>query len=466
MSNKESEETKVVFIGSGASAYLPAFKTIVYEQQNSKNFLLDPDRKPQPFNIDKKQYRGEVYWGESNNLPIETIDRIYKNPVVASGIMFNVLSLYGQGIVYGRMKDSGKGKTEFVQEIDNEEINQFFEENDINGYLLEQCTDMVTLFNPFPEIIFNQENKRKIVSIFSKEAAFSRWEEMNQDTAVIENHFYSAKWSKSIDRSKDIVVTPVLDSRWPLRDLKIRMGLIPDPISGKKTDLKELRYIIPLNFPTPGRSYYQKPYYFSIFESGWFDYACKIPDFKNALLDNQMVIKYHVELSDDYFPKIFAEEGITEDEKKKERVKKEYTNLNKFLSNQKNSGKSVISFVTYDHQGNEKRRMKITVLENKFKGGEYIDDSEEASNIMSYGLGVHPSLIGSSPGKTKTINGTEARELWIIKQALMQPMRDRLLMPLNIVKAINEWPKDIVFKIPSVVLTTLDSGTGSQKVIS
>lgn len=455
---------EVIFTGDGASAFLPGTKAIVYEAKSSKNFLRDPDRTPQSFTLKNKQYRGEVYWGESNDLPLTTIDKIYKNPVVASGTFFNVLVLYGQGIVYGRMVNVN-GKRQFVQADDVEDINTFFEENDINGYLLEQATDMVTLFNCFPEIIFNRENKRKVVNLLSKEAAFSRWEEMDPETAVIKNHFYSAKWGKSMEREKDLVVTPVLDSRWPLRDLKMRMGLLTND-KGTKTDLKEYRYIIPLNFPTPGRSYYQKPYYFSIFESGWYDYACKIPEFKNALLDNQMVIKYHVELSEDYFPKIFAEEGITEDEKKKSRVKAEYAALNKFLSSQKNSGKSVISFVSYTADGKEKRRMKITVLENLFKGGEYIDDSEEASNIMSYGMGVHPSLIGSAPGKSKTINGTEARELWIIKQALMKPMRDRLLMPLNLIKTINEWPKEIVFAIPNIELTTLDKGTGSEKVVS
>lgn len=455
---------EVIFTGDGASAFLPGTRAIVYEAKNSKNFLRDPDRTPQSFKLKNKQYRGEVYWGESNDLPLTTIDKIYKNPVVASGTFFNVLVLYGQGVVYGRMLDVN-GKRQFVQADDVEEINTFFEENDINGYLLEQATDMVTLFNCFPEIIFNRENKRKVVNLLSKEAAFSRWEEMDPETAVIRHHFYSAKWGKSMEREKDIVVTPVLDSRWPLRDLKIRTGRLTDE-KGSKKDLEELRYIIPLNFPTPGRSYYQKPYYFSIFESGWYDYACKIPEFKNALLDNQMVIKYHVELSEDYFSKIFSEEGITEDEKKKARVKAEYAALNKFLSSQKNSGKSVISFVSYTPDGKEKRRMKITVLENLFKGGEYIDDSEEASNIMSYGMGVHPSLIGSAPGKSKTINGTEARELWIIKQALMKPMRDRLLMPLNLIKAINEWPKEIVFAIPNIELTTLDKGTGSEKVIS
>lgn len=179
-----------------------------------------------------------------------------------------------------------------------------------------------------------------------------------------------------------------------------------------------------------------------------------------------MQIKYHIELSDDYFPTIFRSEGITEPEKQKARIKKEYQDLNKFLSDHKNSGKSVISFVKYSPEGKELRRMKITVIEDQMKDGKYIEDSEEASNVMSYGLNVHPSLIGSSPGKSKTINGTEARELWIIKQSQMKPFRDRLLMPLYLIKKINKWPDDIHFAIPNMVLTTLDKGTGSEKKIS
>ena len=245
-------KTPVIFVGDGASAFLPGTKAIVYEAKNSKNFIKDPDRKPQPFEISGRKYRGEVYWGDGNDLPQQVIDKIYKNPVVASGTFFNVLVLYGQGVVYGRMQDVN-GKRQFVPADDVDEINEFFEENDINGYMLEQATDMVTLFNPFPEIIFNRESKRKVVNLLSKEAAFSRWEEMNPETAVIEHHFYSSKWGKSLDRKKEMVVTPVLDARWPLRDLRIRMGLLPDA-KGNKKDLEEYRYIIPLNFPTPHRS--------------------------------------------------------------------------------------------------------------------------------------------------------------------------------------------------------------------
>lgn len=80
-------------------------------------------------------------------------------------------------------------------------------------------------------------------------------------------------------------------------------------------------------------------------------------------------------------------------------------------------------------------------------------------------MGVHPSLQGASPGKNKNINGTEARKLFIIKQSMMKPTRDILLQPLRVVKAINDWPEDIDFVIPNIMLTTLDNNTGAEKQI-
>jgi len=97
------------------------------------------------------------------------------------------------------------------------------------------------------------------------------------------------------------------------------------------------------------------------------------------------------------------------------------------------------------------------------EGGEYIEDSEEVSNMMCYGMGVHPSIIGSAPGKGKSINGTEARELFIIEQALMKMYQDTTLEPLYFAKAMNNWPKDIYFSVTNCQLTTLDQGTGATK---
>jgi hypothetical protein len=84
--------------------------------------------------------------------------------------------------------------------------------------------------------------------------------------------------------------------------------------------------------------------------------------------------------------------------------------------------------------------------------------------MIAYTLGVHPSLIGASPGKTSgSMSGTDKRELFIIKQSLLKPIRDRLLRPLYLVKAINNWDPEIQFTIPNLELTTLDKNkTGTE----
>jgi len=445
----------------GSSHFLPKMNSVVTFVP-STDYLSSDDIVAKKVTIQKKEYE-MVPWGESDDLPLRIIEKVYKSPVLTSGHLFNISLGYGEGIMPCYKEYGDDGKLKIIPVTDNEEINLFFEENDISLYLLEQLSDLNFFYNVYPEIILSLE--RKVVSLKSKEAAFSRVTTMDLKTGKIPFHLYSAQWGVKTPDDTEVTVTPMLDYHNPTRDLRIRMGLEPDE-KGRTQAPKDYRFIVPVSFPTPGKFYYQKPYWYSIIESGWYDYAARIPAFKNALLDNQMFIKYQIELADTYFLDIFNAEGITDDEKKKARIRKEYDNINAFLSGAENSGKSVISFTKYTVDGKEQRKMKVIPIEQKTVGGEYLDDSEEASNIGSYALGVHPSLIGSSPGKAKTINGTEARELFIIKQALMKPIRDRILKPLYLIKNINGWDPNIQFVIPHMELTTLDSGSGSKEVIS
>lgn len=405
-----------------------------------------------------------VPWGENDDYPIDLITKVYQNPMLAQGMLFNTNLAFGDGILAIRKK-AVDGKLQVEPVYDNAEINSFFENNDINGYLLEQMTDINFFYNVFPEIILNQETPRKIVELNHLEAVFSRWSEMDVTTRRIMWHAYSAKFGIESPKKEDIVVTPVLNPKNPLLDLKRKLGLEPD-INGKTIIEKKNRYIIPITFPTPGRFYYQKPYWVSIIESGWYEFAQQIPAFKKALLKNQMTIKYHIQMSADYWDVLYSAEGIKTPEGKAERKAQEYTNIKEFLTDTKNTGKSVFSYIRYAPEGKEMAFLKITAIENNFKGGEYLEDIDQVWNILAFGTNTHPSLIGASPGKNTSINGTEARELFIIKQAMIKPLRDRILLPLYIVKAINKWPEDIYFTIPNLELTTLDKGTGAQKLIS
>jgi hypothetical protein len=457
MARKQSFKDKEPIVFENGSAYLPGAKAAITINSSSKDLFRIPDIKPVLLGADPKfkGTRGVVYWGESNNLPQQINEKVYKTPVITSGMLFNICIGYGQGIMPVRYDKADIWHEKPIPVWDNEDINTFFEENDINGYFLEQLTDMKFFFNVFPEIILNRESTPKIVSLTSKEAAFSRWDAMNYETGQIEYHYYSAWWQKGKPMAEQVEVTKVLNSNNPLRDLRIRMGIEKND-KGNFNKPSDYRFIIPIDFPTPNRIYYQKPYWYSIIESGWYDFALKIPEFKNALLTNGMTIKFHVELEEDYFEQIFKKEKIQDDEGKRARIKKEYKDINDFLSGTKNTGKSWTSFKKNSIDGKEVSRVKITPIDDKFKGGEYLQDSEEVSNIMSYGMNVHPSTIGSSPGNNKSINGTEARELFLIKQVLEKPFRDRLLRPLYVIKAFNGWPADIHFIVPDIKLVTLD----------
>lgn len=436
---------------------------------DSRDMFAKADASPIPITYSKKKnLRGAVPWGANNNLPQEIIDKVAKSPDLSTDMKFNVEIGYGEGIIACRILTNEKDEKKVVPVYDNKEINDFFETNDINGYLLEQLTDMNFFYNVFPEIILNQDDpaKRKVVYLTSKEAAFSRWEEMNPDTGKIEHHYYSAKWPEGTPGEKDLEVTEVLDFHRPISDVLQRIGREMRR-NAKTKDDQIYRYIIPVNFPTPGRSYYRKPYWYSIIESGWYDFAVAIPEFKKYLIQNGMTIRYIIRLSDDYFPDIFSREGIIDQEAQKERIKKEYDELNKYLTGLKNTGKSMITFFKAYPDGKKVYRIEIETVKNEFKGGEYLEDSGEVSNMIAYTMGVHPSLIGAVPGKNAgSFSGTDKRELFIIKQALLKPLRDRLLRPLYLIKKVNNWPEDIHFAIPNIVLTTLDKNTGSEKKVS
>jgi hypothetical protein len=439
--------------------------------KSSKDMFSKPEAEPIDISWTKKKKYGKVVpWGADNDLPQQIISKVEKSPDLSTGLLFNIQVGYGDGVIACRFDIDKKGKKIVVPVYDNTEINEFFEYNDINGYLLEQLIDINYFYNAFPEIILDRQssNKRKIVELTSKEATFSRWEEMNKRTAKIEHHFYSAKWNEgNAPEEKDIEVTPALDFKRSIPDILGRIGRNKRK-DGKLKDDKEYRYIVPVNFPTPGRSYNQKPHWFSIIESGWIGFATSIPEFKEYLIKNGMTIRYIIYLSDDYFPDIFAREGIKEKDKMKARITKEYTDLNKYLTGLKNTGKSMISFYKASPDGTKQYRIEIQVIENNFKGGEYLEDSGEVSNMIAYTLGVHPSLIGATPGKNSgSFSGTDKRELFIIKQALLKPIRDRLLRPLYLVKAVNKWPADIHFAIPNIELTTLDKNkTGVETKVT
>ena len=103
-------------------------------------------------------------------------------------------------------------------------------------------------------------------------------------------------------------------------------------------------------------------------------------------------------------------------------------------------------------------------MKNDLKGGEYIDDTESTANIICYAMGVHSALIGATPGKnSNSLGGSNARELFMMKQALMKPVVDRAMRVLKVIKEYNHWDKDVMITIPEYIFTTLDQNKSGKQ---
>ena len=444
------------FIEIGGFTYLPEAKAIIAMESSRELFSESVDLKP----VSVDGYAISP-WGPTNDMPQLILEKAKKSEIVQSNLLFNIQSGYGQGIKPMRRIIENKKIVGF-EEIYEGEVVDFFAQNDINGFFLEQLSDMHYFYNVFPEIILSGD-KRKIVSLRSKEATFSRWGVMDPKKGCITKHYYSAKWNDGA-RKETISESDVLNNYNPYQDLVSRIST---------GSYSQLRFIVPVNFPTPGKTYYQDPYWWAIFQSGWYDFLMMIPEFKKALLKNQLALKYIIYLSDKYFTEIFKEEGIDTNNIEAVRTRKalEYGRFRDFLAGEKNAGKGIVALKKLIASGSgstEEKYIDIVPLKTEIAGGEYLEDSEEVSNIISYAMGVHPSLIGSVPGKNAgSQSGTDKRELFQIKQALMKPFRDRLLKPLELIKLYNKWDKDIVFAIPEPVFTTLDKNkTGQETAVN
>lgn len=417
---------------------------------SSSDFRMDRDLDP----ISVGKYR-VAPWGPDNLLPNHLIAKVEKGDIVGANLRFNRDVAFGLGPKLVRaVKRDEFGRVLEWAPVEDGEIFDWFDANDIPLFIQQQLTDVSYFYNAFPEIILSPDYQ-KISAIRHKEAVFSRWSVMNKRGDI--NWHYYADWSESPTEA-DIVATRVLDEYNSLEDLNIL-----------KAQRRARRFIYPVYMPSPGKPYYSMPEWYSIFRSGWYDHSVMVPELKKAILKNQLGVKHIIYVSQEYFDNICKVEGIDRNDRKayQERVEAEKQAFNDFLSGEKNANKAIMAMkqrIATAQGTSESKWIEIVPIDNKIQGGEYIDDTESTANIICYAMGVHSSLIGAVPGKSSSsLGGTQARELYLMKQACMKPIVDRVMRPLRFIKRFNNWDKDIYINVPEYIFTTLDQNKSGKK---
>ena len=401
----------------------------------------------QTIGIGGRQYE-YVPWGGDNMLPYHVQVMIGKNMVTSQCQQFNTLTCYGQGLQF---IDRETG-----ERASDPEIRRFCLHNALHLQFWEQATDMKYYFLSVLVITLSRDGS-KIVQVRHQDVCHCRFAPRNKKGTS--DYVIVANWRKGTPAKARVF--PLLDEVNPLGDLMVRLGREPDPQTGKRSaGTADRDFAIRCCVPTVGRQLYPMPYYYSIFLDAWNDIYRLIGLGKRFLIKNTAAPRWQVEIHKNYWNNVCNEEGITDPEKRKGRIKEEREKITEFLTKPENAGKTWITSYDTVIDGKETRMVRVYPLGvDKKEGGDWSEDMAEAANSLCFAMGVHPNMVGATPGKSQMNNsGSDKRELFNLKQAIEKPWHDVMEVPYHVLMHFNGWDEKYDLTVPMIEMTTLDKG--------
>ena len=397
-------------------------------------------------------------WGKNNDYPQKVLEAVRLNGSASSGLRFLRKAHYGNGLILYKdnVNEQGKKQIQLVPVTENKDINDFFLNSQVRRFSKEIIADLEWWSIAFPEYILSN-NFKTINKVTRQKAAWCRFELMNEENGLIEHVYISEQFGrKSVDLEGDYAEkVPLIDSYWSADQVKEYC---------KANNIK--KFIRPIFYPLLDEAFYPKAEWQSILNSGWLDVANSVPELKKALFNNQMTIKYIIEIDERYFEQIYSTQW--KNFKPEERIdirQKVIDDINDSLVGNDKAGKTIQSMMLSDRDGKQFSAVKITPLDDKLKDGSYLPEAEAANSEVLFALGVDPSLIGAGipGGKLGAGSGSDKREAFTILSALKKHDRETTIEIFEFIQQYNNWDPSIKFGFENTILTTLDANpTGSQ----
>lgn len=385
-------------------------------------------------------------WGDDNDFPQLVIADIRKDPDLGPLLSKAAALLYSGGLTWGIPEINEKNE-EVLKPLDTKwqkQIRTWMRRSNINRYLIEASNDLVRFANAFPEVVL-QNDRTKIIQLVAQPAESCRWQKMGND-GIVKNCYINLNFPDGTVLDKYTKKVPVLDPYF-------------DPAASLRAKSSGNNFIYPLSIPAPGCTYYQLADWNGIRESGWLAVSQAIPKFKLHLLENQLNIKYHVEISNEFWPLKYKGFSEKTSEEQKEIVDTELKAFSDIMTGVERAGNSLVTAMFTDAQFNKAYSLwKITAIENKISKGEYMEEMKEAAIAKSSAVGLHPALVGSVANSGMGGAGSNIREAYNLTNILNKPLQDILLEPLYMVRDFNGWPEEMEFRIRNPFMTTLDTG--------
>lgn len=432
--DKNGNPAKAALLPSGAVA------TILSPKAGSNPSLLEYD-------ATENSSAEWADWGSNNDLPTQWREKIEKNTTAAPLIFKAVCLIFGGGVAYWRENRGDKITKDFspIPEID-----EFFENNEIDIWAIEQLMDFKYFGNIFSELIFNGVGSR-VENIYHKEAEFSRISVQNKDL-ISEKMGYSGKWGEI--KPKEI----------RLLDKSNLSNIRQQAIKGKK------KLAVHCKFPAPGRTYYGVPPHFGLYrENGWLDYSNAIPVVMNQMINNTISLKYHIQIPYEYWESIYPEWKTYKDAKRQSLINEKLEEMDQWLKSAESAYSTFIShFATDPITRKPISGWKIEPIEDRIKKDEWIPGTQEADQQIARALNIDPSMAGiqAQGGKLGAGSGSDKRTGFSNSLLLSKAEQKIIFQPLQLISKINKWPKDVKFGFAHSSPTTLDQNkSGIENII-
>jgi len=387
-------------------------------------------------------------WGIDNDTPTAREKLVADNNITPSLISTKRDITLGQGIIaYQEYFEEGERKIKEVPMPD--QVNEFFENSkmDLDDYLRNAANELTFHANVYTEFIREKADSKKIASIQVLKCKHVRAEEMD-DAGNINNFFWCGNWN-------------------PERSSRLKYPVFKIPAYNFDEENKQTKFILHtgddlLNID----GYYYSPFWWGA--KAWIELANSIPDFHQSNLKHGYNIRYHIEIPKDYFsgfsPAANTPQDMEESKKRETEAKRILLQkLNDFLAGTGNSGRAMVTEYELNRaMGKEFPGIKITPLKVDLQDKALLELFEKSNQANVSAQGIHPTLANIET-QGKLSSGSEIRNAFLLYVAVKTPLpRKILLKPLNLIKKINGWPKDIYFGFKDIVLQTLDENSSAM----
>jgi len=376
--------------------------------------------------------------GSDNDRPQKIVDENMQDGTSAGALGFKIRAHYGGGPFFHtkRIENDKEIITPVLFETLPAEIQDFWWRNDIENFLQGIISDFEWWNTYYVQYVLSKTGK--VLGVDWKRYVDTRVEKRNQQSGRIENYYLSKYWPS------------------PTQDQYASV-----PAFNKFNPMAAPNGIMRHKLVSPDKDYYITPQWQSNLK--WLAVAKKIPEWINSNIDNSINIKYHIEIPEMYFIKLYPQDAYDSDQEWKSTVKKAEEDLKKqiddFLAGSKNVGKTFYTkFAVDPDTGETMPGWKINAITNDIKDNAWLQGYGTAAAAIATAHGVPPSLQGLILANgLGTGSASDVREQFNYYLQLNTVIpRQTTVEWWEIVKRINKWDPKLHLGYKNIILQSID----------